>query len=165
MQKGNALSQWLARRLRLLLYYFSVFSVIANNNLIRQKYELDIDGEKLSGVYLGFHIFNSPYINDWHPVKNALPNDGMLDMIIPHKQGRRQVFRMLPLFFPGNNEKLPRYFSYKQLRKLSVTSNEILRVNLDGVIFFEKEIELELLPSALRFVDATRRGYKGAVDD
>jgi diacylglycerol kinase family enzyme len=165
MQKSNALSQWLARRLHTLLYYFNVFFVIADNKVMLQKYDLNIDGEKLSGVYFGLYIFNSPYINEWHPVKNAMPNDGILDMIIPHRKGRRQVFRMLPLFFPGNNKMFSRYFIYKQLRKISVNSNRILRVNLDGIIFFENWLELELLPSALRFVDATRRGYKGAGDD
>jgi diacylglycerol kinase family enzyme len=165
MQKGNSLSQWLARKLNILLYYFSVFSVFTDNRLMRQQYELDIDGERLTGVYLGLRIFNSPYINEWHPVKNALPNDGLLDMIVPHRQGKRQVFRMFPLFFPGTKKTLPKYFIYKQLRKISVDSNTILRVNLDGIIFFETGIELELLPSAVRFVDATRRGYKGAADD
>jgi len=166
MQKGNSLSQWLARKLHAMLYYFSVFSVITDNELIFQKYEFDIDGEKLSGVYLGFHIYNAPYINgNLHPVRNSLPNDGILDMIIPYGQGRRQVFRMLPLFLSGKKKTLPSHFLYKQLRKISVNSNKILRVNLDGVVFFESGIELELLPSALRFVDATRRGYKGVGDD
>jgi diacylglycerol kinase family enzyme len=166
LQQGNSMSQWLARKLYIMFYYFSVFSVITDNQLMRQKYELDIDGEKISGVYLGLHIYNSPYINDnLHPVKNSLPNDGILDMIIPQGQGRRQVLRMLPLFLSGSKEALPRNFFYKQLRKISVNSNKILRVNLDGIVFFESAIELELLPSALRFVDATRRGYKGAADD
>jgi diacylglycerol kinase family enzyme len=166
MQKGNSMSQWLARKLYIMLYYLSVFSVITDNQLLRQKYELDIDGEKTSGVYLGLHIYNSPYINgNLHPVKNSLPNDGILDMIIPQGQGRRQVLRMLPLFLSGSKKTLPRNFIYKQLRKISVNSNKILRINLDGIVFFESTIELELLPSALRFVDATRRGYKGAADD
>jgi len=166
MQKGNSLSQWLARKLHSMLYYFSVFSVITDNDVMLQQYDLDIDGEKLSGVYLGIHIYNSPFINgNLHPVKNSLPNDGILDMIIPRGQGRRQIFRMLPLFLSGNKETLPRHFIYKQLRKISVNSNKILRVNLDGIVFFESGLDLELLPSALRFVDATRRGYKGVGDD
>jgi diacylglycerol kinase family enzyme len=166
MQKGNSMSQWLARKLRIMFYYFSVFSVITDNESMLQYYELDIDGEKLSGGYLGLHIYNSPYINDnMHPVKNSLPNDGILDMIIPDGQGRNQVFHMLPLFLSGGKEALPRHFIYKQLRKISVNSDKILRVNLDGIIFFETGIDLELLPSALRFVDATRRGYKGVGDD
>jgi diacylglycerol kinase family enzyme len=166
MQKGNSLSQWLARKLHTALYYFSVFSVITANRLMLQQYELDIDGEKLSGVYLGLHIYNSPYINgSLHPVKKALPNDGILDMLIPRGQGRRQVSRMLPLFLSGSKETLPGHFIYKQLRKISVNSDKILRINLDGIVFFETEIELELLPGAVRFVDATRRGYKGAGDE
>jgi len=160
------MSQWLARKLHAMLYYFSIFSVIAENDIMLQQYELDIEGEKLSGVYLGIHIYNSPFINgNLHPVKNALPNDGILDMIIPHGQGRRQVFRMLPLFLSGSKKTLSKRFIYKQLRKISVNSNRILRVNLDGIVFFENGIDLELLPSALRFVDATRRGYKGVGDD
>jgi len=131
-----------------------------------QQYELDVDGEKLSGIYLGLHIYNSPYINgNQHPVRNALPNDGILDMIIPNGQGRRQVLRMLPLFLSGSKRAIPKRFTYKQLRKISVNSDKILRVNLDGIVFFETSIELELLPSVLRFVDATRRGYKGVGDE
>jgi len=166
MQKGNSLNQWLARKLHALIYYFSVFSVISENRLMLQKYDLDIDGEKLSGLYLGFHVYNAPYINDnWHPVKKTMPNDGILDMIIPSGHGRRQVFRMLPLFLSGSRKTHPKHFIYKQLRKMTVFSDKILRVNLDGIVFFETGIELELMPSALRFVDATRRGYKGAADD
>jgi diacylglycerol kinase family enzyme len=166
MQKGNVFSQWLARKLHAILYYFSVFSVITNNKVMLQNYELDIDGGKLSGAYLGLHIYNSPYVNgSWHPVRNSLPNDGILDMIIPKGRGRRQVLRMLPLFLSGDHKTLPRNLIYKQLRRISVSSDKILRVNLDGIIFFEAGLELELLPAALRFVDATRRGYKGAADD
>jgi diacylglycerol kinase family enzyme len=166
MQKGNSVSQWLARHMHIMFYYFSVFSVIAENKLLRQKYDLDIDGEKISGVYLGLHISNSPYINgSRRPARNALPNDGILDMIIPHRQGRHQVAHTLPLLVSMNRKTLPRHFIYKQLRKISVSSNKILRVNLDGIVFFETGIELELLPSALKFVDATRRGYKGAGND
>jgi diacylglycerol kinase family enzyme len=131
-----------------------------------QKYELDIDGEKLSGTYLGLHIYNSPYINGTrHPVRNSLPNDGILDMIIPKGRGRHQVFRMLLLFLSRSRKTLTRHFINKQFHKMSVSSDKILRVNLDGIVFFESGIELELLPAALRFVDATRRGYKGAEDD
>jgi diacylglycerol kinase family enzyme len=166
MQKGNSMSQWLARKLHIMLYYFSVFSVIKDNKSMLQKYELDIDGEELSGVYLGLHIYNSPYINgNQHPVRTSMPNDGILDMIIPNGQGRRRGFRILPLFLSGSRKTLPRHFIYKQFRKISVNSDKILRVNLDGIVFFETGIDLELLPSALRFVDATRRGYKGAGDD
>jgi diacylglycerol kinase family enzyme len=166
MQKGNSLSQWLARRLHTMLYYFSVFSVFSENKLMLQKYKLAIDGEELSGIYLGLHIYNAPYINgNLHPVRDSLPNDGILDMIIPTGQRRRQVFRMLPLFLSGSRKTLPRHFIYKQLRKMSVSSDKILRVNLDGIVFFETGIELELLPAVLRFVDATRRGYKGAGDE
>jgi diacylglycerol kinase family enzyme len=166
MQKGHSLSQWLARKMHIPLYYFSVLSVIAENEIMLQEYDLDIDGEKLSGVFLGLHIYNSPYINgNLHPVKNSIPNDGTLDMIIPEGQGRRQVFHLLPLFLSGKKREIPRRFIYKQLRKISVNSDKILRVDLDGIVFFETGLELELLPSALRFVDATRRGYKGVVDD
>jgi diacylglycerol kinase family enzyme len=167
MQKGNFLSRWLERRLHNMLYYFSVFMVIiGNNKLMLQQYDLEVDGEALSGIYLGFHIYNSPYINgNRHPVSNAMPNDGILDMIIPRRQGRRQFFSMLPLLLSKRRKKLHRHFIYKQFRKIKIRSNKILRISLDGVVFFESEIELELLPAALRFVDATRRGYKGAGDD
>jgi diacylglycerol kinase family enzyme len=167
MQNGNSLSRWLARRLHSMIYYFSVFSVIAGSNkLMLQQYDLDVDGEALSGVYHGFHIYNSPYINsNRHPVRSAMPNDGILDMIIPRRQGRRYFFSMLPMFASGKRRKLSGHFIYKQFRKMKICSNKILRVNLDGVVFFEPELELELLPGALRFVDATRRGYKGVVDD
>jgi diacylglycerol kinase family enzyme len=131
-----------------------------------QNYEIDIDGEKLSGIYLGLHIYNSTYINgNLHQARSAMPNDGILDMIIPKGRGRRQVLRMLPLSVSGGRKPLSKHFFYKQLRKMSVYSDKILRVNLDGIVFFENSIELELLPAALRFVDATRRGYKGAADD
>jgi len=166
MQQGSYFRQWLARKLHILLYYFSVFSVIKDNKLMLQQYELNIDGEKLSGAYFGFHIFNSPFINgNLNPIIKTLPNDGILDMLIPQGQGKSQFFRMLPLIFSGSEKTLSRNFIHKQPRKISVNSDNILRINLDGTVFFETGIELELMPSALRFVDATRRGYKVAEDE
>jgi len=167
MQKGNSMSRWLARRLHTMLYYFSVLSVTSGSKkLMLQQYDLDIDGETMSGVYMGFYLYNSPFINGTrHPVKTSMPNDGMMDMIIPRKHGRAQFLSILPLFLSGNRKALPRHFIYKQINKLKISSNRVLRISLDGIVFFESDVEVELLPAALKFVDATRRGYKGAADD
>jgi len=163
MERGNAPNQWLARRLYTQFYYVGALAAFNDKNLLQQQYEVEVDGEKHTGAYQGFSVFNSPYYGgNLHPINIAMPNDGILDMLTVRNWGFFRTMFAFPLYTLGYHKMFPRNFSLKQGKKIRVRSEEIIRLSIDGEIFYESELDVEILPSAIKFVDASKHGYKGA---
>jgi diacylglycerol kinase family enzyme len=161
-EKGSFMTQWLGRSLYMPLYYMSGLGACNDKKLLRQQYELDIDGEKISGNYQSFSFFNSPfYGGNLHPVINAMPNDGILDMLTVKIQGSLQTCFLYPFYVSGHYRLFPRNFSLKQGKKFKIHSDNTLVISMDGIVFFESDLDIELLPSAVQFVDPSRFGYRG----
>ena len=162
MEKGNPLNQWLSRRLYTRFYYAGCLGACSNKDLLRQQYEINIDGENFIGTYQGISILNSPYFGgNMHPVNKAMPNDGVLDVLTIRNRGALRTFCLFPFYVSGHYKMFPRIFTLKQGKKINIRSENILLISMDGIVFFEPEIEIELLPAAVQFVDAGRHGYKG----
>ena len=162
LENGSALSKWLGRRLYAQLYFMGGFVAYSKKKLMFQQYELDIDGEKLTGNYQGLSFFNGPYYGgNLHPASNALPNDGILDIFTTQSQGVLQTYCLYPFYTSGNYKRFPRHFVMKRGKKISIRSNDTLRISMDGIVFYEPELEIELLPAAIQFVDPSKYGYRG----
>jgi len=163
MAKGNSLTQWLSRQLYNLLFFVGGIATVGNKQMLYQRYEVDIDGEKFIGAYKGFSIFNGPYYGgNLHPVNKAMPNDGILDMLTIRSQGILRTLLLFLFYTSGNYKIFPRNFSLKQGKKIKIRSDDTLLISMDGIVFYESELDIELLPAAVRFVDASRHGYRGA---
>jgi len=162
MAKGHSLSQWLGRRLYTQFYFAGALAAFNDKRLLQQHYEVEVDGERSADVYQGFAIFNSPYYGgNMHPINNAMPNDGILDMLLIRNLGLFSTGTAFPLYTRGYYKLFPRHFAMKQGKKISIRSDEVLRISMDGEIFYEPEIDVEIMPAAIKFVDVTRHGYKG----
>jgi diacylglycerol kinase family enzyme len=137
-------------------------AVFSNKKLLQQHYEIEVDGERSAGAYQGFSIFNSPYYGgNLHPINNAMPNDGLLDMLTIRNWGFMKTVLAFPLYTLGFHKLFPRNFGLKKGKKISIRSEDTLRLSIDGEIFYESELDVEILPAAIKFVDASRHGYKG----
>jgi len=162
MEKGNPLNRWLSRRFYAQSYYAGCLGACSDKKILYQRYEINIDGESFTGAYQGISIFNSPhYGGNFHPVKKAMPNDGILDMLTIRSHGILQTFCLFPFYVSGNYKIFPRNFTLRQGKIIKIHSDTILWISMDGIVFFEPELEIELLPAAVQFVDAGRHGYKG----
>ncbi|MCL2042581.1 MAG: hypothetical protein FWG89_00425 [Treponema sp.] len=162
MYSKNTFSQWLCRRLYKLFYYTSAFIVCMRKNIIEQRYEITIDGKSVSDVYLGLAVFNTPYYGEnLHPVSNAKPNDGVLDMLNIRGLGFLRTYCLLPFYISGRYKLFPRNFQLNKGQKISIRSINPLRISMDDVFFFEPHLDIEILPAAVRFVDAGMLGYIG----
>jgi len=162
MEKSNPFNQWLSRQLYTQFFYAGCLGACSNKNLRHQQYEIDIEGEKFIGAYQGISVINSPYYGgNMHPINNAMPNDGILDIITIRSQGVLRTCCLFPFYVSGHYKIFPRNFTLRQGKKIKIHSENILLISMDGIVFFEPELELELLPAAVQFVDAGRHGYKG----
>jgi diacylglycerol kinase family enzyme len=162
MENGSPFNQWLSRRLYTFLFFFGNLIAHGEKQLLYQRYEVDIDGEKFDGAYQGISVFNSPYYSEFfHPLNNAMPNDGILDILTIRSSGFFRTFFLYPMYASGNNQIFPLHFIWKQGKKISIHSEDIILLSMDGITFFESEFEMELLPGAVKFVDASGHGYRG----
>jgi diacylglycerol kinase family enzyme len=162
MEKGHSLNQWLCRQSYSLFYMMGIFSASGNKKLLHQKYEVNVEGEQFSGAYQGFSILNGThYCGNMHPIKSAMPNDGILDMLSTRSMGTFKTFFLFPFYKSGYYKISPRNFMLKKGKKIHIRSEATLQICMDDIVFFEPDLEVELLPSAIKFVDAGKHGYKG----
>lgn len=163
LKKGNSLSQWLYRGLYTNFYYIGGVAAISRKHVMAQHYEVDIDGIKTDGIYQALSIFNGPYYcGGLHPLlSHTMPNDGVLEMLSMRVRGVLGIVIKFPFYARGYYRMFPRNFTFKQGRKVTIRSDSVFLLCMDGIVFFESEIEIDLLPSAVQFVDAGLHGYRG----
>jgi len=122
---------------------------------------MSVDGEDSGGYYRGFSFFHGPfYGGNLCPAKNALPDDGILDILSIRGSGFFYYF-LFPFYVTGRYKKFPKNFSSKQGRKIHISSDAPLQISMDDEVFFESGLSLEILPAAVKFVDAGLKGFTG----
>jgi diacylglycerol kinase family enzyme len=165
MREGEKFMQWLGRRLYSAIYYVGAVSACFDKEVYRRHYEIDIDGEDLSGNYRSILMANGPYYGgNIHPVSAAMPNDGMMDIVLARSGNPIRAAALIPAYIMGLQHKFPGDFILKRGRKIRIGSGEPIMAASDGIIFYGKDFTVELMPGALRFVDVTGQGYRGVAD-
>ena len=168
MDRGNSLNQWLSRKLYTLLYFVGALAAHFDDRLNNRRYEAEIDGESVSGLFWGISVFNGAYYSgNLHPANDAVPNDGVFDMLTTRGQGFFRTYGLIPFYISGRHKLFPRNFSLRRGHKLSLRceDEEPLIISIDGMLFVETELDIELLPAAIQLVDASTHGYRGTADD
>jgi diacylglycerol kinase family enzyme len=133
-----------------------------NRQIRNQYYTVSFDGSNYSGKYRGINIANAPwYGKNKRPVRNAMPNDGLLDVLFGRSAGFLRTISQVPLYMSGHYESSDDY-TMTRGRKICINSEEIICYNLDHILFFSESLEIELLPAAIQFVDVSKQGYQSA---
>jgi len=141
------------------LNYMCLIGVM-NLSIIRQDYRLWVDGEDLSGVHLVIHILNSPRFGDSRYYPFIDPTDGYLDVLASGDIGVLKMFKVankilktLSKFKLGDDgEKYSGLVTYRRAKNISVASESSLILNLDGELFYDKLIAVEIKPAAVRII-------------
>jgi diacylglycerol kinase family enzyme len=144
--------------------FFYVLGGIAtafDRNITGQRYEIDADGEDISGAYNIINIANGPcYGSGKSAVTTAVPDDGVLDMILVKQVGAIQSIRLISDYLKGKYYKYPLLCSLRRVKKVSIRSESPLLVNLDGEAFFDSELTIEIIPKAVKIVAVNNLSYQ-----
>jgi diacylglycerol kinase family enzyme len=144
-----------------LLYCLGGIRASLDRELKKQTYEIVADGLNLSGCYNIINIANGPYYAVGRTaVPYAVPDDGLLDMLLAKEGGFAKKMAIMPHYLSGGYHKFPNLFSYTRVKKVSIRSNSPLLVNLDGEAFFDSEVTVEIMPKAVNIVAVNGLGYK-----
>ena len=145
------------RRLNRFLFFTIPFLIslkaVYNKKVLNQHYIISLDGEDFSGVYSSINLANGPcYGGNKNPVITAMPDDGILDGLFTRCTSSFRAIRIMPSFVKGMFSKYPDYFLWKRFKKIEIRSEDPLLVVLDGEMFFDTYLKVEIIPKAVNFV-------------
>ncbi|MDR2613092.1 MAG: hypothetical protein LBG06_09835 [Deltaproteobacteria bacterium] len=160
----DALPGPLSGTLYSLLYFIGGMLSINNGTLVSQRYQVTVDGQDLSGNYAIINIANGPcYGGDKSPAVSAVPDDGLLDVLLFRSTGIFTVISKGFDYLYGRLHKYPDLISYRRAREVSVRSDLPLMLQLDGEVFIDTNINVRVIPAAVKIISVGGLRFKERV--
>ena len=159
MKQINAQSPKGLNRFTTLAYLFlTTLTSIFNLDITARRYTITIDGKDYSGNYSLISIVNTPFFGHTKaPLQGAMPNDGLLEIILIKAADPLLTFRSLRNYsrgaIPGNSVRL-------QATSVEIHSDESMWIQTDNDYFLDTSITITLLPEAVPIVTANNMMYK-----
>jgi diacylglycerol kinase family enzyme len=141
--------------------YLGGIYAVFNKAVMNQHYSLTIDGEHLTGQYCNINIANGPcYGGDKHAVLTAMPDDGFLDVLFFKSAPPLKILGEMIPYTKGRYTNYPDDFIWRRVRKLAIRSDTPLYIGLDGEVFFDTNITVEVVPAAVNIVAVNGLTYE-----
>lgn len=119
---------------------------------ITGRYTVQVNGETLQGTYTLICVCNGRYYGGgFHPVPEADPQDGQLDVLLVGPVTRLQVLKVIGLYKAGRYSELPQLVRHIRTNEITVSCDREMAVNLDGELRTTKSVHFAAQPGALRF--------------
>ena len=136
-----------------MLFYLGGLKAVFNRKIQKYYYKIAIDKEDFSGNYASINIANGPcYGGNMNPVITAMPNDGLLDALFFRYKNIRRTVSLIKQFTKGKFRHYPNDFTLKRLNKIEIQSDDPLLISLDGEVFFDTSLQIEIIPQAVKIV-------------
>ena len=118
-----------------------------------EPYEITLDdGEVFRGERTLVCLLNGRwYGGSFHPVPEARPDDGQLDVLIVEPVSRLTVARVIGKYKDGLYADYPQYITHRRCRKVRIAAAKPMAVNLDGELLRQREMTFTLLDRKIRF--------------
>jgi diacylglycerol kinase family enzyme len=153
LENRKGVFRWLNDALYLIWYYLGGIQAAFNKPVINQHYTLTIDGEHLTGKYCSINIANGPcYGGDKTAVVTAVPDDGFLDALFFKSTKPLKILREMVPYTKGQYTNFVGDFIWKRVKKVAIRSDAPLYLDLDGEVFFDTNITVEVVPAAVKIV-------------
>jgi diacylglycerol kinase family enzyme len=118
-----------------------------------QPYNVTIDGLPVNGEYISILVANQPYYaKGMYPAVDAKPNDGILDVYLVRKVPGLKLLTIASDYIKGRYHKWSRYISHFQGKAITVSSEQMMSICLDGELFYDSSIDFQVIPHAVDFV-------------
>jgi diacylglycerol kinase family enzyme len=141
---------------------FAAFFV--RRKVLKQEYAINIDGQDLSGVYANINISNGPCCGGNKTIAAAaVPDDGLLDVLMLKAARTVKIMRRMIFCNKRRHDYFPDDFMFKQGKTISIRSKDPLMISLDGELFFDTNITVELIPQAVNIVSPNNLSYQRRV--
>jgi diacylglycerol kinase family enzyme len=151
----------ISRRIVPFIFILGGVAAVWDRKVREQHYRITVDGERADGNYSTLNIANGPcYGGNKSAVTGAMPNDGVLDALFLKSVSAPQILKILPGYLRGGYYKYPDLIRYRRARRVEIASETPILVNLDGEVFFDTSITVEIIPQAVNIVAVDGLGYQ-----
>ena len=134
-------------------YVWPALWEVISGKIRAQSYRIELDGVPLDGNYITMLIANGPcYGKDMSAAIDAHPNDGQLEIYMMNDMPRRLLLPTILRYISGQYRKMPDRIRHFSGKKITINSDEVMCVCLDGETFYENSIECEVIHHAINFV-------------
>ena len=138
-----------------LLSGFRAYAVSTLVNVIRgisEHYVVEVDGERIDGEQTMICVCNGQfYGGGFHPVPEADPTDGLLDVLLVTKVSRLQVAQVIGKYKNGQYKMLPNLIRHIKTNRVRILCDKPTPINLDGELRVSDVIDIEIAKEKLRF--------------
>lgn len=138
-----------------LLSGFRAYAASAVINVIKgiaEHYRIEINGEIIDAEKTLICACNGQYYGGgFHPVPDADPTDGVLDVLVVEKVSRLQVPGVIGKYMKGKYSELPKLVRRFKTREITIHCDKETPINLDGELRMGKDITMKLSDKKVRF--------------
>lgn len=120
--------------------------------------DIELDGHLIEGCYLLCMCGNGGfYGGGFHGAPLARLDDGLLDIVTVNDISIVKIPKLIGLYQKGAHRdkdmpELKNIISSYKSSNLTIKSDNILPITVDGEGFYSKEISIKIIPNALRFI-------------
>lgn len=147
-----------------LLQGFRAYAVSTVVNVVRgigEHYVLEVNGETIDGEQTMICVCSGQYYGGgFHPVPEADPTDGRLEVLVVKKVSRLQVPRVIGKYKAGKYRQLESLIRHFTTDSLTIRCDRPTPINLDGELRFAQDIHIRIAPEKIRFFYPTTANLK-----
>ena len=138
-----------------LLHGFRAYAASTVVNVIRgisEHYVIEIGGERIDAKQTMLCVCNGQYYGGgFHPVPEADPTDGMLDVLLVKHISRLQVPGVIGKYKDGRYKELSHLARYFRTDSVKIICDKPTAVNLDGELRMAETVDIRVAKEKLRF--------------
>jgi diacylglycerol kinase family enzyme len=140
-------------------YLLYKLTSLFNREVIAHNYAITIDGEDYSGNYSQINIVNAPYYDRQNALAGALPDDGLLDVVLFKSVSPLATSMSINKYLRGR--KLPSNCIRLQARKIEIKSDKPIYIQTDTEFLVDTSITFEVVPGTVQVVAVNNLVYLG----
>ncbi len=136
-----------------LCYIMSAWWHAKKNAESQQKYKIMSATINESTEITSLLIANSPcYGRTFTPAPHAHPNSSNFDFYLTKKMSALKVISTSNQYLSGNHKKLTDTTPYFDMTNLTVSSDSVMSISIDGEMFYSTSVDYEIIPYGIDFV-------------
>ena len=138
-----------------LLSGFRAYAASTVVNVIRgisEHYTVEVNGETVDKEMTMICVCNGQYYGGgFHPVPEADPTDGLLDVLLIDKVSRLQVAQVIGKYKAGRYKELPKLVRHFKTDRVVIRCDGPTAINLDGELRVSDVVEMCIADEKIRF--------------
>ncbi len=138
-----------------LLSGFRAYAVSTIFNVIRgvsEHYVVEVGGERIDDRQTLICVCNGQYYGGgFHPVPEADPSDGMLEVLLVKAVSRMKVAKVIGKYKSGNYKQLPELVRHFRTKTVKIICDKATPINLDGELRMAEVVNITLAQEKIRF--------------